>query len=75
MEIRLLEPAQRELDEAVEYYAKQLPGLGEAFLVEVLAALERLRKFPSAWHPLSENMRRCLLKRFPYGVIYHLDEQ
>ena len=38
--------------------------------LEVLSAIERIRRFPSAWHPLSESVRRCQLKRFPYGLIY-----
>ncbi len=31
MNIRLLEPAQAELDEAIAWYAEQAPGLGDAF--------------------------------------------
>jgi hypothetical protein len=34
MEIRFLEIAQLELDEAVEYYNSESPGLGEEFLLE-----------------------------------------
>jgi hypothetical protein len=26
--------------------------------------------FPEAWHPLTPNVRRCRLSRFPYGVLY-----
>jgi len=34
MRIRFLEIAQIELDEAIEYYNYETPGLGEAFLAE-----------------------------------------
>ena len=37
-ELLLIEPAQRELDEAIRWYAEQAPGLGEAFLLETLRA-------------------------------------
>ena len=74
MEIRLLEVAQQELDEAVEYYNLEAPGLGDQFLLEVLAAFERVRKFQKAWHPYTENTRRCRTHRFPYGVIYQILE-
>jgi len=70
MEIRLLDVAQQELDEAVEYYNQESQGLGDQFLLEVLAAFERIKKFQKAWHPYTENTRRCQTHRFPYGVIY-----
>jgi toxin ParE2 len=72
--VRVLEVAEKELDEAVSYYNNQVAGLGDAFLLEAVAAIERIRQFPDAWHPLGENVRRCRLRRFPYGLIYQADE-
>lgn len=40
MSIRLLEVAQRELREAVDWYAAQAPGFGDAFLIETLRAFD-----------------------------------
>jgi hypothetical protein len=65
MRIRLLEIAQIELDQAIEYYNYESPGLGDAFLTEVLKALDRIGEFPEAWHPLSARTRRCQMRRFP----------
>jgi hypothetical protein len=48
MDIRFLDVAQEEFDEAVEYYNAQAPGLGDEFLLEVLSTLERVRQFPNA---------------------------
>ena len=48
MSIRLLEPAQTELDEAIAWYAGQAPGLGDAFLIETLKALQLINRFPQA---------------------------
>jgi toxin ParE2 len=59
-----------ELDEAITYYDTESAGLGQVFLLDVLSAIERIRKFPNAWHPLSANTRRCRTRRFPFGVIY-----
>lgn len=72
MELRLLAIAQIELDEAVDFYDSESPGLGAEFLLEVLRAMERIRGFPNAWHPFSENTRRCQTRRFPYGIIYQV---
>ena len=72
MNIRLLEPAQAELDEAIGWYAEQAPGLGDALLLETLKVLKLIEQFPQAWHPLTPEIRRCRLKRFPYSVVYTL---
>jgi hypothetical protein len=72
MEIRFLEIAQIELDETVAYYNTESIGLGDIFLLEVLNAIERIKHFPEAWHPFSNNTRRCQLHRFPYGIIYQI---
>ena len=74
MRIRFLEIAQIELDEAVEYYKYEAPGLDEAFLTEVLSAIDRIGRFPEAWQPCSKRTRRCQMWRFPYGIIYQIRE-
>jgi len=43
VKVVFLEPAQQELDEAVSYYNQQVAGLGNAFLIEAVAAIERIR--------------------------------
>lgn len=73
MKVRLLEVAEIELDEAVRWYGEQAPGLGDAFLIEVLATADRITRFPEAWHRLGASIRRCRLSRFPYGLIYTID--
>jgi len=70
MSVRLLESAQAELDDAIAWYASQAPGLGDAFLIETLKTLKLIEQYPKAWHPLTQQVRRCRLRRFPYSVIY-----
>ena len=53
MTVRFLEIAEIELDQAIQYGA-QAPGLGDAFLIEVLATADRITRFPEAWHPRAE---------------------
>jgi len=66
------EDAQRELDKAVEYYEDCQVGLGLEFAQEVYAAIARVIQFPDAWAPMSRNTRRCLVNRFPFGIIYQV---
>jgi hypothetical protein len=72
MRIRLLEVAEIELDEAIQYYNDKALGLGDDFLAEVLKALNRIARFPESWHPCSKRTRRCQTRRFPYGIIYQI---
>lgn len=74
MRIRFLEIAEIELDEAVRFYNHELPGLGDEFLAEITLALDRIARFPEAWHPYSKRTRRCQTRRFPYGIIYRHKE-
>lgn len=48
MKVRLISPANGELDEAVKYYDYQLPGLGFRFFQEVDAAIIRILFLPEA---------------------------
>ena len=51
------------------------PGLGYQFAIEIVAAVERIKANPGIWPVLDDQVRRCLVHRFPSGVIYSVDEQ
>ena len=70
MKITFLEAAQSEFDDTIDYYEEQRSGLGFEFEEEVGQALERISHYPEAWSPLTSRVRRCLIKRFPFSVIY-----
>ena len=72
MKLSFLEAAEAELQAAMGYYNLQKPGLGQEFLAEIKATVGRIANFPEAWQPLSQRTRRCLSRRFPYGVIYQI---
>ena len=67
--------AEQEFLEAIDYYQTQQPGLGEDFHAEILATTDRIAKSPMAWPVLEGDIRRCLAHRFPYGILYNIDEQ
>jgi plasmid stabilization system protein ParE len=73
MKFRLLPPAAGELRAAARYYELQIPGLGHDFLAEVRATIYRIVQWPEAWHPLDAEIRRCRTHRFPYGIIYAVE--
>ena len=66
------EDAELEFDKAIEYYEGCQTGLGLEYTQEIYAAIKRIIQFPEAWPPLSKKTRRCLVNRFPFGIIYQV---
>jgi plasmid stabilization system protein ParE len=70
MKYRFHPDAEAELNEAIDYYSGCQEGLGLEFAKEIHATIEFICHFPQDWTPVSRNTRRCLARRFPYGVVY-----
>jgi plasmid stabilization system protein ParE len=66
--------AETEFFEAIEYYENRKAGLGLDYSREIFATINRILNFPQAWAPFSHRSRRCLAKRFPYGIVYRIDQ-
>jgi len=62
--------AETEFNEAIDYYEKIELGLGYDFAIEVYNTIQRSVSFPKAWSVIEGDIRRSLVKRFPYGVLY-----
>jgi toxin ParE1/3/4 len=64
-------PAARvELIQSAQYYQAQSPGLGRRFAAAVRDAVHRIQEFPLLSPVLEDDIRRCRVLRFPYGVVY-----
>jgi mRNA-degrading endonuclease RelE of RelBE toxin-antitoxin system len=74
VKVRFIKAARNELDGAIRYYNGERDGLGEDFKAEVDAALDRIEFWPSAWSRVSPTARLCKTKRFPYGLVYFVDD-
>jgi hypothetical protein len=71
----VLAEARLEAVEAAIWYDDRRLGLGSEFLVEFQAAIDRVRQRPRELSRLEaysgpHDIRRCLLRRFPYLVIF-----
>lgn len=49
MNVEFLNIAERELDDAFEYYESMYQGLGSKFISELESSIERIKLHPSAW--------------------------
>lgn len=72
MKVDFVSAAERELDEAVAYFEAQRAGLGLLFAAEVAAAVARIEAYPRAWQRMPGGVRRCLLRKFQYGLVYRV---
>lgn len=75
MKVRFLKPAQSEVDDAVSWYDSQSRSLGTQFLDDLDRAVRRIVAYPLASAIIEEDLRRCLLSRFPYGIVYGIDSE
>jgi len=59
-----------ELDQSLEYYKKQEIGLEKLFLDEIEKALKKIQKNPERYHLIEDNIRKYIIKQYPYKIIY-----
>ena len=64
--------AERELNDAAQYYELESPGLGTAFLSEVERCCSAITEYPEAAPLVLGSIRRRLLRRFPYALLYRV---
>jgi hypothetical protein len=72
MKYRWTEKSKTELAEAVEYYNFQRPGLGYEFAVQLGIGISKVLDAPRSWLEIDRGIRRHLIDRFPYALVYHL---
>ena len=71
----IIKPLARfDLDEAILWYENELSGLGNRFYQAFIDALERISKDPEAFMEISADVRRIVIKKFPYKVFYTISE-
>ena len=73
MNIILIPPSDKELEEAIDYYNDQMFGLGEQFYNAFLSSVAYISIAPDVWRKVGKNTRRINIKRFPYLILYVLD--
>ena len=59
--------------EASEYYEAQAPFLGREFLDEARRTVQRIAENPFSGQVVRPPIRRWLVRRFPFGILYSID--
>jgi len=67
--------AEDNIAEAYDWYECQRLGLGEEFVLCLEAIVEQIRENPGQYAKIHHEVRRALMRRFPYGVFYILHDE
>ena len=59
--------------DAVTWYDAKHAGLGDEFLLEYLAAIQRIRDNPLLFAVAANGLRPCRLKRFSYIIHFNVE--
>jgi len=65
--------ARLELEDAVHFYELEYEGLGQQLKAEVRKAVLRIAEYPEAWSIDRGDIRKCLLHKFPYKLLYSIE--
>ena len=71
--VRFHPAAEAELIAAGEFYEAQAAGLGLDFVAEVRRTARTIAAHPEVGHRFSRRLRRTLVRRFPYGLLYRVE--
>jgi toxin ParE1/3/4 len=68
----LRQKARAEFDTAIDWYEQQQAGLGPKFAKRVQAVLDRISAAPEMHAKVYREVRKALVRQFPYSVYYRL---
>jgi len=66
--------AETHIQSAYDWYEEQRLGLGEKFLDAIEKSLHSIQASPFVYGVRRKNIRGCIVKGFPYLVLFYLKE-
>ena len=74
MNVKYLKTARDEFHDAIKYYETRQIDLGMKFQSDIRCSIERIKEFPNTYVVVKENIRRCLLHKFNYSILYTIKD-
>jgi plasmid stabilization system protein ParE len=68
--LRVRKEAEADISEAYQYYESCRAGLGSDLMLCIEESFDRILKNPNQYKTVHKNVRRALVRRFPYGIYY-----
>jgi toxin ParE1/3/4 len=75
LKIRFIPEAVKDLHSAAHWYEEQRKGLGSAFMLSIEAGLATLQRNPEHFAKVEGDLRRIVIKRFPYGIFFIVESE
>jgi plasmid stabilization system protein ParE len=72
--LRVRPLAEADVADAAAWYEEQETGLGPQFVAAIDVIFAHIGKYPAAFPVVYRQIRRALVRRFPYAVYYRLTE-
>jgi plasmid stabilization system protein ParE len=72
--LEILDEALEDAEDAARWYAERNGTAAAAFAQEFEHAIAEIQRVPATWPSFDHGTRRFLLKRFPYSVVYRMDD-
>ncbi len=73
--VRFHPQAEAEFIAAAKYYESQQENLGQRFISSVEAGIARIKSSPHLFPVITENVRQCLTRTFPFGIVFRDTEE
>lgn len=67
--------ALEEYRQAASWYANREQRVALEFVASVEDAIARIVEAPRRWRIVDEDIRRCLTRIFPFGILYSIEDE
>ncbi len=71
--IELSDEAENDFDNSYEYYADESEKVADNFYKQVNSGLETIAKNPQGFQRAFKNVRRYVMKKFPFVIYYRIE--
>ena len=75
MNVEMTDEAAADLEAAFDHYESRKPGLGVEMIEEFRRGVDLILQYPDGWKALGDEHRCHRLVRFPFGIIYLVEQE
>ncbi len=73
-QVRFRKEAERDIEDAAQWYETQSQGLGHNYLDQISEAVAKIAENPLQYPVVHKGIRRVLINKFPFGIYFRLME-